>query len=95
MSLIKVGDYGQDPAWEDIHMVPENSVQAHIDIGAKVMLPIHWGVFILSNHPWNESIERALKAAQEKQIKLVTPKLGEEVVFGENFKSEFWWREIK
>lgn len=95
ISLIKVGDYGLDLAWQDIHMVPESSIQAHIDLGAKVMIPIHWGVFILSNHSWNEPIERALAASKEKGIELVTPKLGEEVIFGKTFKNELWWRNLK
>ena len=29
LSLIKVGDYGLDLGWQDVHMVPENSVKAH------------------------------------------------------------------
>ena len=95
LSLIKVGDYGLDRAWQDIHMVPEKSVQAHIDIGAKLMLPIHWGVFILSNHPWDEPIERTLASAKKKGIELVTPKLGEEVVFGQPFTNKNWWRSLK
>ena len=95
ISLIKVGDYGLDLGWQDIHMVPENSVKAHIDLGAKVMIPIHWGVFELSFHAWNEPIERTLKASKESGITLFTPKLGEVVEAGEPFQSTTWWRDIK
>ncbi len=94
ISLIKVGDYGLDLAWQDIHMVPENSIKAHIDLGAKVMIPIHWGVFELSFHDWNEPIERTLKAAQQNEIDLVTPRLGEVVESGKYFNSTTWWRDI-
>ncbi len=94
MSLIKIGDYGLDLGWQDIHMIPENSIQAHLDIGAKLMLPIHWGVFVLSNHPWNEPIERAIAAAQKRKIKLITPKLGEKVIFGNTINNDFWWRNL-
>ena len=45
---------------------PRNSVKAHLDIGAKVMLPIHWGVFELSNHDWDEPIERTVVAANKE-----------------------------
>ena len=94
LSLIKVGDYGLDLGWEDIHMVPENSVKAHLDIGAKIMLPIHWGIFKLSNHDWDEPIERAVIAAKKNNIKLVTPRLGELVEYGKLLSNQFWWREI-
>ena len=94
LSLIKVGDYGLDLGWEDIHMVPENSVKAHLDIGAKIMLPIHWGVFKLSNHDLDEPIERTVVAAKKNNIKLVTPRLGELVKYGKLLSNQFWWREL-
>ena len=94
LSLIKVGDYGLDLGWQDVHMVPENSVKAHLDIGAKLMLPIHWGVFELSNHDWDEPIKRTVVAAKKNNIKLVTPKLGEIVEYGKLHSNQFWWREL-
>ena len=94
LSLIKVGNYGLDLGWEDIHMVPENSVKAHLDIGAKIMLPIHWGVFKLSNHDWDEPIEITVIAAKKNNIKLVTSRLGELVEYGKLLSNHFWWREL-
>jgi L-ascorbate metabolism protein UlaG (beta-lactamase superfamily) len=29
-------------AWPDVHMKPEESVQAAIDLQAQLALPIHW-----------------------------------------------------
>jgi len=92
LSLIKVGDYGIDLGWQDIHMIPENSVKSHKDIGAKVMLPIHWGVFQLSYHAWDEPIERTLASAKKNNIKIVTPKIGETFNYGNPIKNELWWR---
>ena len=94
MSLVKVGDYGEDQAWRDIHMVPEDSVKAHLDVGASVMIPIHWGVFKLSYHSWDEPIERTIKAAKAANVNLATPKLGEVVEFGDTVKIEPWWRNL-
>ena len=34
------------------------TVQAHLDLRGKVLLPIHWGKFNLSIHAWTEPIER-------------------------------------
>ena len=75
-------------------MIPENSVKSHKDIGAKVMLPIHWGVFQLSYHPWDEPIERTLASAKKNNIKIVTPKIGETFNYGKPIKNELWWRSL-
>lgn len=94
LSLIKIGDYGNDRAWEDIHMIPENSIRAHLDLGAKTLLPIHWGTFELSYHAWNEPIERATKAAERHHVDMVTPFLGQVFSFGEPFQSQRWWAKL-
>lgn len=94
LSFIKIGDYGLDVGWRDIHMVPENSAKAHLDLGAEVMFPIHWGTFALSYHDWDEPIERAVKASEDNSIILVTPKLGEKFVFGGELLQQDWWRTL-
>lgn len=95
LSLIKIGDYGNDRAWEDIHMTPESSIRAQLDLGAKTLLPIHWGTFQLSYHAWNEPIERATVAARSHHVDMVTPTLGQTFVFGEPFKNRPWWRSLR
>ncbi len=76
--------------WREIHFMPEQSVQASIDLKAKMMFPIHWGKFDLSVHPWKEPIMRATKASDLKGVSLVTPYIGE--VFNlENPPSQVWW----
>ena len=75
-------------------MKPENSIKAHLDLGASILFPIHWGTFQLSNHDWDEPIIRATAAATEKNVKMVTPKLGEKVRLGEPFQNEQWWTNI-
>ena len=94
ISFIKIGDYGLDLGWQDIHMKPENSIKAHLDLGASILFPIHWGTFQLSNHDWDEPIIRATAAAAEKNVRMVTPKLGEKVSSGEPFQNEQWWANI-
>jgi L-ascorbate metabolism protein UlaG (beta-lactamase superfamily) len=44
------------------HVDPEESLQAFQDVGANVMVPVHWGTFRLSPEPIMEPIER-LEAA--------------------------------
>lgn len=89
MTLMKVGAYGE--TWLDIHMDPESAVQAHLDLGAKVMLPVHWGTFDLAYHSWSEPIVRTLAAAKEKRANVITPRVGELFEFGKPFVSEAWY----
>jgi L-ascorbate metabolism protein UlaG (beta-lactamase superfamily) len=89
LTLMKVGAYGD--TWLDIHMDPESAVQAHIDLGGKVLLPIHWATFNLSYHAWSEPIERTLAAAREKGVQVITPRIGEPYVFGQPFRNVAWY----
>lgn len=43
MTFIETGAYDKD--WPDVHMTPEQSVQAHIDLKGKIMTPVHNGTF--------------------------------------------------
>jgi L-ascorbate metabolism protein UlaG (beta-lactamase superfamily) len=56
-------------------MLPEESVQAGLDLKSKKVMPIHWGKFDLSFHSWYEPIERFTKSAQEKKLDYTTPKI--------------------
>ena len=95
MGFIKVGDYGLDPGWRDIHMYTEQSVQAGVDINAQLLFPIHWGTFDLSNHDWYEPINLAVQFAEQQQIPLVTPKLGQTITYGNPIINETWWKELE
>ena len=95
MSFIKIGDYGEDLGWRDIHMHTEQSVQAALDLRTKIMFPIHWGTFNLSNHDWYEPINLAVQYASEKKVSLVTPKLGETLTFGDPIHNLPWWESIQ
>ena len=94
VTYIKIGDYGKDLGWQDIHMTPDNSIQAHIDVEGNTLLPIHWGTFQLSNHDWDEPIKWASTVAEEKNIQMVTPILGQPYVHGQPFDNVSWWTQI-
>jgi L-ascorbate metabolism protein UlaG (beta-lactamase superfamily) len=89
IAILECGQYNS--AWPFIHMMPEQTVQAAIDLHSKVLLPVHWGKFSLALHPWNEPIERALAVATLQNLKLTTPLIGEPVVVGERYPDTHWW----
>lgn len=91
LALLECGQY--NAYWPYIHMFPEQTVQAAIDLKAKVLMPVHWGKFSLAMHPWNEPVKRVVLAAAAKQFPLVTPKLGETVVLDTYLPTGRWWPE--
>jgi N-acyl-phosphatidylethanolamine-hydrolysing phospholipase D len=54
VALIPVGAY--EPRWfmRDQHMDPQEAVQAHLDLGAKRSVGIHWGTFALTDEPLDQ-----------------------------------------
>ena len=93
LALLESGQY--NPAWAFIHMMPEETVQAAQDLNARVLMPVHWGKFVLSLHNWDEPIQRLTAAAQQKNQALFTPTLGKAMPLnGENLDNP-WWETIK
>ncbi|KAA8963413.1 MBL fold metallo-hydrolase [Mycobacterium sp.] len=90
VTLMPVGAYNR--AWPDIHMNPEEAVQAHRDVGGRLLVPIHWGTFRLAPHPWAEPIERLLAAAETSDVEVAVPRPGERVQAPGSVQCEPWWR---
>ncbi|MED3126649.1 MBL fold metallo-hydrolase [Bacillus wiedmannii] len=93
LTLMECGQY--DPRWSAIHMLPEETVQAHIDVKGELLLPIHWGAFTLSLHEWSDPIERVTKEAKRLGVNIATPQIGESITLkSTDYPSSAWWREI-
>ena len=89
LALLECGQYGVH--WPYIHMLPEQTAQAAIDLRAKTLLPVHWGKFTLSLHPWNEPIRRLKTAAGTANIPLTTPRIGEPVIINHDYPIDPWY----
>ncbi|HSI75895.1 MAG TPA: MBL fold metallo-hydrolase [Lunatimonas sp.] len=81
---------GWNKGWPLTHLFPDQAVQLCQDIDTQLMFPIHWGVFDLALHPWDESIKMVADLAAENNIELVTPIMGEKVVPGLS-PTRNWW----
>ena len=90
VTLMPVGAYNK--VWPDIHMNPEDAVQAHIDVNGGLLVPIHWCTFRLAPHPWAEPIERLLAAAGAANVAVAVPKPGGRVDPTASAEFEPWWR---
>ncbi|HHK5533711.1 TPA: MBL fold metallo-hydrolase [Bacillus mobilis] len=93
LTLMECGQY--DTRWSAIHMLPEETVQAHIDVKGDLLLPIHWGAFTLALHEWSDPIERVTKEAKRLGVKIATPQIGESITLkSTDYPSSAWWKEI-
>ena len=90
LAVIENGQY--NPAWPHIHHLPEQVLQAAVDLKAKRIFPVHSSKFALSSHPWDEPLIELTRHNKSFQIPLVTPIIGEVVYLndtGQVFKQ--WW----
>ena len=92
-AMMECGQYNE--RWEAIHMMPEQTVQAGIDVQAERVMPIHWSAFNLSLHSWDEPVERAVKAAEGLPVNMIVPKIGRSFSIEEKPALDYWWREVK
>ena len=89
LAILECGQYGDD--WPHIHMTPEQTVQAALDLHTALLLPVHWGKFALAMHAWNEPVTRVTAAAKKTGLPVVTPRIGEGFMIGEEPVMQDWW----
>lgn len=89
ITFLECGAYNE--RWRNVHMLPEETVQAFIDLKGKVLQPIHWATFNLSLHPWYEPIERVTSEAWNRSVHVSAPLMGAIVDYRRPIVTEFWW----
>lgn len=90
IAILECGQYNK--MWPFIHMMPEETVQASIDLRAKVLIPVHWGKFQLAMHVWDEPITRVMLAAKQAGVELHTAKIGETMPLVGPYTVTEWWK---
>jgi L-ascorbate metabolism protein UlaG (beta-lactamase superfamily) len=91
-TFLECGAY--DKRWHSMHMMPEETAQAHLDLKGKILQPMHWGTFDVALHAWYDPMVRISKAADSLGIKLSTPIVGETITGDENLFTERWWESV-
>ena len=92
MTLLETGAYNAN--WPGVHMHPEESIQAHLDLKGKRLLPIHNGTFDLSMHSWREPFDRIVALGAAQGIPVMTPLMGEPVSVHDTKSVRRWWGEV-
>jgi L-ascorbate metabolism protein UlaG (beta-lactamase superfamily) len=90
IAILECGQY--DPDWSLIHMSPEETAKAAVDLHTKALLPSHNSKFKLANHAWNDPLIRVSRASENKNFRLLTPMIGEKIDVNDNKQSfSKWW----
>ncbi|NII54041.1 MBL fold metallo-hydrolase [Luteibacter sp. SG786] len=92
ITLMETGAY--DRRWAFVHMHPEETLQAHVDLRGRWLLPIHNGTFDLAMHEWHEPFERIAALAAARGVSLITPEMGERVHLESPQGGSAWWRSV-
>ncbi len=92
-AMMECGQYNR--LWKEIHMMPEETAQAGLDVKANTIMPIHWGAFKLAMHSWTDPVVRVTQKARELNLPIITPKIGEFIYLGEtSVYHEDWWENV-
>jgi L-ascorbate metabolism protein UlaG (beta-lactamase superfamily) len=90
--MLEVGAF--HPSWGDIHLGPDNALEALKLLGGGAFMPVHWGTFSLALHDWDAPPETLFAQAPKQGVQLVMPRLGEPVEPSRVDKVTPWWREV-
>ena len=68
VSLLPIGAY--EPRWfmKGNHINPEEAVRAHLDLGSRLSLAMHFGTFQLTDEPIDEPAEKLREALLERGV---------------------------
>lgn len=95
LAILDNGQYNE--AWKEIHMFPEEVLQAAQDLNAKHLFPVHSAKYVLAMHPWDEPLNRITQLNNENSVplRLVTPLIGAKVILSDSQETySDWWSDI-
>jgi L-ascorbate metabolism protein UlaG (beta-lactamase superfamily) len=67
IALLPIGAY-EAPTKRDVHMNPEQAIDAFLQLKARTLVPMHFGTFRLSYEPLHEPPERLIRHGAARQI---------------------------
>ncbi|UOD32394.1 MBL fold metallo-hydrolase [Massilia violaceinigra] len=92
VAMLETGAY--DKQWPDVHMEPEQTLQAFLDLKGKWLMPVHNGTFDLSLHPWHEPFDRIAALASARGVPLATPEMGQALDLSNPAPGQAWWKRV-
>ncbi len=93
-AIIENGQYNR--AWHSVHLLPEETLQAAKDVGARHLIPVHNSKFALAMHDWDEPLVQLSEHNKTYQIPLATARIGEVIYLNSQTQTfSEWWKEVK
>ena len=92
IAFLETGQYNKQ--WIEVHMLPNEGAQAFHDLRAQRYFPVHWGMFPLALHPWDEPIQEIYKHHKSGNVNLIAPIIGESLVIGGEYRVDPWWERV-
>lgn len=90
LTIMENGAYNE--LWADIHMLPEETLQAHLDVKGKALLPVHNSTFDLALHDWHEPLNKLNEQSEQARVPLITPIIGQKVDLAQlQSYQQRWW----
>ena len=68
VTLLPIGAYSPS-SFRNVHTSPGDAVRAFVDLGARWMVPMHYGTFRLSHEPMHEPLELLATESQAAGVK--------------------------
>tara|TARA_Y100000589_G_scaffold75216_1_gene68794 strand:+ start:27 stop:1070 length:1044 start_codon:yes stop_codon:yes gene_type:complete len=87
--FMECGQYNE--LWRQIHMFPEESVQAAQDSRISEIIPVHWAGFALALHHWKSPVNDFILCANKKKCNWSVPELGQVITKSTSGKQVRWW----
>jgi L-ascorbate metabolism protein UlaG (beta-lactamase superfamily) len=74
---------------------PQETVQAFIDLRARLLYLVHNSTFDLAFHSWRDPMERVAALAERQGLPLATPEVGEVLTLGQPRTNRQWWKGLR
>ncbi|MGR5076173.1 MBL fold metallo-hydrolase [Photobacterium swingsii] len=76
------------------HMQASHTMQAHLDVRAEKLFPVHWSTYELFLHRWDEPVNDLIEEANTHGATLVTPMVGDSLDFSQAITTDYWWKKL-
>ena len=87
-AILPIGAY-ETPSGRDVHMDPDQAVQAFLDLSASWFVPMHHETFPLGNEKMEEPLHRLIEKVKAANIseRLLTPREGQQIVLPRGWRN--------
>jgi L-ascorbate metabolism protein UlaG (beta-lactamase superfamily) len=93
VTMLETGAY--DRAWSAMHMQPDETLQAHIDLRGRWLVPVHNGTFDLAMHAWDDPFMRIVGLGDARGVPVATPMMGEALSLRQPQRGSPWWQALR